>query len=98
MNTTEFRTNPDKRKALRQLLDSPVFREAVALVKESLEPKINEPAVNTVRKVSLFDNRAGMNALLDQLELFTTAPQERKAPRIRELAKTVDDLPNQPEE
>lgn len=90
----EFQSDPELRLALRRLLDDPTFQTAVSLIKdEEFEPAPGLPSGDTVKKVSLFDQRAGVNLLLKRLNDLTHTVQERKPLTVKSLAKSVDDLP-----
>ena len=90
-----FAKDPVRRNHLTALLTDPVFREAVGLAKDLMAPKTGTqadavPAIAAAR----FHQVAGAKDLLDNLDLLTREPQKASAPKLKQLARTLDDLPN----
>ena len=74
-------------------LADPAFVTAVAAIKDATEARPGPYDANPVVKAALFDQRAGMSHFLTRLSDLTKPRVERTAPKIKSLAKTIDDLP-----
>ena len=100
MNPTEdtpafiFASDTARRGRLATLLNDPVLREALDIAEDQMEPKVGTqadmvPAVAAAR----FHQVAGANDLLKNLKNLTREPKKTVAPKVKGLAKTLDDLP-----
>ena len=91
-----FAKDPVRREHLASLLLDPVFREAVAIAEDLVAPKTGTqadavPAIAAAR----FHQVAGAKDLLDKLRTLTREPKKLAAPKLKQLAKTLDDLPKE---
>ena len=100
MNPTEdtpafvFASDTAKRGRLATLLNDPVLQEAIDIAEDLMSPKAGTqadmvPAVAAAR----FHQVAGANDLLKNLKNLTREPKKTVAPKVKGLAKTLDDLP-----
>lgn len=93
MTIEEFQKNGPLQARLTEILADPAFQTAVSAIKDATEARAGDNDRDPVKKAALYDQRAGMNLLLARLNTLTKPPVERKAPQVRGLAKTIDDLP-----
>lgn len=96
MSTPEEQFNKDagRRRALAEALANPTLQEAFAIVEEMMEPKTGTQAdAAPAMAASYFHQVAGANYFRRKLRDLTREPSEKKTPKLRTLAKTVDDLP-----
>lgn len=89
-----FSKDAGRRKALAEALANPILVEAFAIVEELMEPKANTQAEAVPSMAAaLYHQVAGANYFRRKLRDLTREPAEKKTPKLRTLAKTVDDLP-----
>lgn len=93
-----FTTDATKRAHLYALLRDPILVEAMDIAQELMRPKAGTPAdANHVLAVSKFQQSAGADEFLRQLKSLSRERKEVVKPTIKQLAKTLDDLPKTPE-
>jgi len=95
MTQSEFQKDGKLRAKLAEILNDPTFHTAVAVIREAREPRAGLIDRDPVTKAAMFDQRAGMNAFLSDLQGLTQEFKERREPRVKELAKTIKDLPTE---
>ena len=94
MTPEEFTKDPAKRDALIRALADPALVEAMAIVEEMMEPKIGGSAdAAPAMAASYYHQVAGANYFRKKLRDLTREPVERKVPKMRSLAKTIEDVP-----
>lgn len=94
MTYDEFTKDTARREALAKALADPTLVEAFDIVRELMEPKTGGQAdAAPAMAASYFHQVAGANYFRRKLRDMTREPVERKAPRVKTLAKTIDDLP-----
>jgi len=92
----QFVKDPGRREKLAAALADPVLQEAFALVEELMEPKTGTQAdAAPAMAASYFHQVAGANYFRRKLRDLTREPTVPKTPKLRTLAKTVDDLPKE---
>ncbi len=90
----KFAKDTSRRERLAKALADPTLQEAFALVEELMEPKTGTQAdAAPAMAASYFHQVAGANYFRRKLRDLTREPVEKKTPKGRTLAKTVDDLP-----
>ena len=91
-----FTADAVKRGQLQALLSHSVFLEAVAIVEGEMEPRTGTQAdAVPALAASLFHQVGGANRMLRDLRSLTKEVVSKPPPKIRALAKTADDLPNE---
>lgn len=94
MTPEEFTKDPARRDALTRILTDPIFVEAVEIVKEMMEPQKGTQAdAAPAMAASYFHQVAGASYFRRKLKELTRETVEKKTPKVRTLAKTIDDLP-----
>lgn len=89
-----FAKDAGKRAALAKALSNQTLREAIEIVLEQIEPETGTqadalPAVAAAK----YHQVAGANDLLKKLRKLTVEPKEVKVPRVKNIARTIEDLP-----
>lgn len=96
MTSEEFIKDPARREALAKALADPALVEAIEIVKEMMEPKTGTQAdAAPAMAASYYHQVAGASHFRKKLRDLTREPAVSKTPKIRSLAKTIDDLPKQ---
>jgi len=94
MTPEEFSKDPARREALTKALANPALIEAIEIVKEQMEPKTGTQAdAAPAMAASYFHQVAGANNFRKKLRDLTREPSEKKLPKGRALARSVDDIP-----
>lgn len=97
MTKGKFKKDPKLRSQLAEILENPVWSQAVELVKQGFQPSGTIDSVNTIKKVSCYDEQAGMLRFLKQLKDLTQPCPDKKRPQFKaELAKSEADLSELP--
>lgn len=91
-----FASDAAKRNHLAAVLSDPVLQEALDIAEDLMAPKAGTqadavPAVAAAR----FHQVAGANDLLKNLKTLTREPSKKAAPKVKSLARTIDDLPKE---
>lgn len=91
---TLFAKDPARRTRLAEILNDPVFREALDIAEDQMKPQAatQADAVPAIA-ASRFHQVAGANDLVKKLQNLTREPKKVKAPTTPRLARTLDDLP-----
>lgn len=96
MTPDEFTKDPARREALAKALANPALVEAIEIVKEMMEPKTGTQAdAAPAMAASYFHQVAGASHFRRKLRDLTREPSEKKTPKGRALARSVEDLPKQ---
>lgn len=96
MTPEEFTRDPARREALARALADPALVTAFAIVEEMMEPKTGTQAdAAPAMAASYFHQVAGANYFRRKLKELTREQAEKKTPKGRKLAKTVEDLPKE---
>jgi len=94
-----FTSDATKRATLAAFLKDPVIVEAMDIADDVMRPRAGEATDgNQPLSISKFHQSAGAERFAHLLTMLTKAPIERKAPVVRSLAKTLDDLPKTPDQ
>ena len=90
----KFAKDPGRRESLAKILENPDLKEAFAIVEALMEPKIGGQAdAAPAMAASYYHQVAGANHFRKKLRDLTREPIEKKVPKLKTLAKTIDDLP-----
>ena len=89
-----FASNTAKRGHLATLLNDPVLQEAIGIAEDQMAPKTGTQAdMVPAYAAARFNQVAGANDLLKHLKNLTREPSKTPAPKVKNLAKSLDDLP-----
>jgi hypothetical protein len=89
-----FAKDPAKRSALAEVLRTPILIEALDIVDELMEPQTGTQAeVAPAVAAAKYHQIAGAAEQIKKLKSLTKEPKEQKAPKLKSLARTIDDLP-----
>jgi hypothetical protein len=93
---TKFVKDVSRRNHLAAILLDPVFREALDIAEDLMGPQTGTqadavPAIAAAK----FHQMAGANELVKKLHVLTREPAKQVAPKIRSLARTLEDLPKE---
>lgn len=91
---TDFQKNAAKRAKLNEILDDPVFREAVQILKTEIEPRGDLPLFmgNDTLSANRYHQFAGFNYLTDGLERLSL---EHQAPKVIPGKRLSTELPKE---
>lgn len=94
---TLFAKDTGRREHLKGILADPVLSEAIEIIKDLMEPKTGGQAdAVPAMAASYFHQSAGAGLFRRKLRELTREPVEKKAPKLKSLAKSIDDLPKTP--
>lgn len=80
MTAEEFTKHEENRAELRKVLDTPILRTALAVLKDELEPRaLPSLEANPVLAAARYQQMAGANYILKGLEALTEPMKVRKA-------------------
>ena len=89
-SAAEFSKHPQNRDELRKVLDTPIFKEALAILKEEMIPIAGSSTEgNPVVGAARYQQLAGANQIIRGLELLTQTPVERKPIRVKRLTEEL---------
>lgn len=98
MTPEDFASNGKLRDDLAEILNNPVFVAASAIASQTFEAQSGSTTdTNPVLCASRFQQQAGKNKFLAELRKLTETPKEVKKETAQRLARTLDDLPKEPD-